>query len=90
VNRMNIGPTLRYATLCSLLMGGLGLAVATSHHREQMKTQILLALSARCDELLRSSSVDVWLSLPCDTTLPERGRDLAVGQASAAESSVHP
>jgi hypothetical protein len=78
VNAINIGSMLQYATLFSLLLGGLGLAVATFHHREQMKTQIFLALSARYDELLHSSSVDVWLSLPPDTTLPERSRDLTI------------
>ena len=78
MNVMNIGSMLQYATLFSLLIGGLGLAVATFHHREQMKTQIFLALSARYDELLHSSSADVWLSLPPDTTLPERTRDLTI------------
>jgi hypothetical protein len=78
VNVINIGSMLQYATLFSLLLGGLGLAVATFHHREQMKTQIFLALSARYDELLHSSSVDVWLSLPPDMTLPERTRDLTI------------
>lgn len=78
MNVINIGSMLQYATLLSLLLGGLGLAVATFHHREQMKTQIFLALSARYDELLHSSSVDVWLSLPPDMTLPERTRDLTI------------
>src|SRR4051812_3237582 len=75
---MNIGPILQYATLFSLLIGGLGLAVATFQHRQQMKTQIFLALSARYDDLLHSSSADVWLSLLSDTTLPERTRDLTI------------
>jgi hypothetical protein len=78
MNGINIGPILQYATLFSLLIGGLGLAVATFHHREQMKTQIFLALSARYDELLHSSSIDVWLSLPRDVALPERTRDLTI------------
>lgn len=78
MNVINIGSMLQYATLLSLLLGGLGLAVATFHHREQMKTQIFLALSARYDELLHSASVDVWLSLPPDLTLPERTRDLTI------------
>ena len=69
---------LQYATLFSLLIGRLGLAVATFHHRQQMKTQIFLALSARYDELLHSSSTDVWLSMPCDATLPERTKDLTI------------
>lgn len=75
---VTIGCLLQYATLISLLIAGLGLAVATLQHREQMKTQIFLAMSARYDELLHSSSADVWLTLPCDTTLPEVSRDLSI------------
>ena len=75
---IGVGSMLQYATLFSLLIGGLGLAVATFHHRQQMKTQIFLALSARYDELLHSSSADVWLSIPCHTTLPERTKDLTI------------
>lgn len=78
MNGINVAPILQYATLFSLLIGGLGLAIATFHHREQMKTQIFLALSARYDELLHSSSADVWLSIPCDVTLPERTRDVTI------------
>ena len=48
--------------LVSLLMGGLGLVVAILNHREQVKTQIFLALSARYDELLQNSSSALWLS----------------------------
>ena len=75
---IHIASMLQYATLFSLLVGGLGLAVATFHHRQQMKTQIFLALSARYDELLHSSSADAWLSIPCHTTLPERTKDLTI------------
>ena len=78
MNGIHLGAMLQYATLFSLLIGGLGLAVATFHHREQMKTQIFLALSARYDELLHNSSADVWLSIPSDTRLPERTRDLTI------------
>lgn len=75
---INVGSMLQYATLFSLLIGGLGLAVATFHHRQQMKTQIFLALSARYDESLHSSSAEVWLSIPYHTALPERTKDLTI------------
>ena len=61
---MNVQQIIQYATLFSVLVGGLGLAVAFLIHREQVKTEIFLAVSARYDELLRSSGAGVWLSLP--------------------------
>jgi len=72
---MNIGPILQYATLLSLLMGGVGLVVAFLIHREQVKTQIFLAMSAQYDELLKNSSVEFWLSVPPGTEL-RRGRTI--------------
>ena len=53
-------------------MGGLGLVVAVLNHREQVKTQIFLAMSAQYDELLKNSSAEFWLSVPPGTELPER------------------
>jgi hypothetical protein len=53
---MNIGKVIQYATLLSLLIGGLGLVVAVLLHRVQLKTQIFLALYAQYDELLKNSS----------------------------------
>lgn len=47
---LNFGQIIQYATLVSLLMGGLGLVVAVLIHREQVKTQIFLALSAQYDD----------------------------------------
>ncbi len=78
LNALYIGSVLQYATLISLLIAGLGLAVASRQHRVQMKTQIFLAMSARYDDLLRSSSAEVWLHLPPDATLPEASRDLSI------------
>ena len=60
---MNVQEIIQYATLFSVLVGGLGLALAFLIHRAQVKTQIFLALSARYDELLHSSSADVWLNI---------------------------
>ena len=59
---MNLGQVIHLATLVSLLMGGLGVAVAILNHREQVKTQIFLALSARYDELLQHSPSALWLN----------------------------
>jgi len=59
---MNVGQVIHLATLVSLLMGGLGLVVAILNHREQVKTQIFLALSARYDELLQHASSALWIS----------------------------
>ena len=73
---MNFGHIIQYATLLSLLMGGLGVVVAVLNHREQVKTQIFLAMSAQYDELLKNSSAAFWLSVPVGTELPERTDDL--------------
>jgi hypothetical protein len=63
----------------SLLIGSLGLAVAFFIHREQVKTQIFLALSARYDELLHSSSADVWLSAPAEgRVVAERSHEVTI------------
>ena len=75
---MHIEQIIRHATLLSLLMGGLGLIVAVVNRREQAKTQIFLAMSARYDELLKSSSAEFWLSVPPGTELPERTDDLII------------
>jgi hypothetical protein len=69
---MKIGPILQYATLFSVLMGGLGLVVGFLIHRVQVKTQIFLALYAKYDELLKSSSAQLWVSMPPGKDLPER------------------
>ena len=75
---MYIGQIIQYATLLSLLMGGLGLVVAVVNHREQVKTQIFLAMSAQYDELLKNSSAAFWLSVPVGTEPPERTDDLSI------------
>lgn len=75
---MNTGQILHYATLISLLMGVLGLVVAVVNHREQVKTQIFLALSARYDELLKNSSAGIWLSAPVGAELPEQTDELVI------------
>ncbi len=76
---MSVQVIVQYATLMSLLIGSLGLAVAFFIHREQVRTQIFLALSARYDELLHSSSADVWLSTPAEgTVLAERTHQVTI------------
>jgi hypothetical protein len=76
---MDVQHIIQYATLFSVLVGGLGLAVAFLIHRDQVKTQIFLALSARYDELLHSSSADVWLSIPHEGTTPvERSHEVTM------------
>jgi hypothetical protein len=78
VTAMHFGQVIQYATLLSLLMGGLGLVVAVMIHREQLKTQIFLALSAQYDELLKESSSSLWISSQSGTELPERTDDLVI------------
>jgi len=79
VSSMNVQVILQYATLMSLVIGTLGLAVAFFIHREQVKTQIFLALSARYDELLHSSSADVWLSAAAEgTVIAERSHEVTI------------
>ncbi|QEE28788.1 hypothetical protein FTW19_12725 [Terriglobus albidus] len=75
---MNIGHVIQYATLFSLLMGGLGVAVAVFNHRVQVKTQIFLAMSAQYDGLLKNSSPSFWLNVPDGTELPERTEELTI------------
>jgi hypothetical protein len=75
---MHIGHIIQYATLLSILMGGLGVVVAVSNHRVQVKTQIFLAMSAQYSELLKNSSAGFWLSLPAGMELPERTDDLTI------------
>jgi hypothetical protein len=78
VTAMYIAQVIRYATLLSLLMGPLGVVVAVLNHREQVKTQIFLAMSAQYDELLKNSSAGFWLRVPPGTELPERTDDLTI------------
>jgi hypothetical protein len=60
---MSLEQIIHYATLFWLVMGAISVAVAVINNREQMKTQIFLALSARYDELLQSRHA-VWRSAP--------------------------
>ena len=76
---MNAQQLIQYATLFSVLLGGLGLALAFLIHREQVKTEIFLALSARYDELMHSSSAGVWLSVPPEGVMvPERSQEVTI------------
>ena len=75
---MHIRHIIQYATLLSIVMGGLGVVVAVSNHRVQVKTQIFLAMSAQYSELLKNSSAGFWLSVPPGMELPERTDDLTI------------
>jgi hypothetical protein len=75
---MHPASMLQYAALLSFLIGGLSVAVAVILHRDQVKTQIFLAMSARYDELMRSSAAGLWTNLRPGTILPERGDDLTI------------
>ena len=75
---IHLGQIIQYATLMSLLMGGLGLVVAVFIHRDQAKTQIFLAMSAQYSELLKDSSAALWLNRKTGTELPERTEDLTI------------
>ncbi|HJY06485.1 MAG TPA: hypothetical protein VJ323_09215 [Bryobacteraceae bacterium] len=72
------GSILQYATLLSFLIGTVSVAVAVALHRDQVKTQIFLAMSARYDELMRNSAAGLWINLRPGTILPERGDDLTI------------
>ena len=75
---MNVTAIIQFAGLFSALVGSLGLAVAFFIHREQVKTQIFLALSARYDDLLHSSS-GVWLHVSTDqAVVPERTHEITI------------
>ena len=75
---MTFEHAIQYATLLSLLIGGLGVVVAVLNHRVQLKTEIFLAMSAQYDELLKNSSAEFWLSAPLGTDLPERTDELMI------------
>jgi hypothetical protein len=78
MEHMNVQLVIQYTTLFSVLTGALSLAVAVVLHREQLKTQIFLALSARYDELLHNCSPDLWLDTSPDLRPDQRTDDLTV------------
>ena len=75
---MHTGYIIQYATLLSILMGGLGLVVAVVIHRAQAKTQIFLAMFAQYSELLKNSSAELWLSVPSGADLSPPTADLTI------------
>jgi hypothetical protein len=74
---MQPGSILQYATLLSLLIGGIGVAVAVVIHRDQVKTQVFLEVSARYDALMQSS-MGLWTNSTADATLPARTDDMTI------------
>jgi hypothetical protein len=75
---MSIGLILQYATLLWILISGVSVAVAFFIHREQVKTELFLALSARYDEWIQSCPTGFWPSTPPETILPNRNNDLTL------------
>ena len=69
---------LHYATLFSLAIGLIGVAIALLVNRQQLTTQIFLTVFARYDELLENSSVGLWASLQPETGLPETNKELTM------------
>jgi hypothetical protein len=69
---------LPYATLFSVAIGLIGVAIALLVHRQQLTTQIFLAVFSRYDELLESSSASFWASLLPETELPEPNEELSI------------
>lgn len=75
---MKLIDILQYATLFSLGIGLLGVAISLLNSRQQLTTQIFLALFARYDELLENSSAGYWASLLAETDLPETTQELSI------------
>jgi len=75
---MNPGSILQYAALLSLLIGGVSVGVALLTHRDQVKTQIFLELSARYDGLMQSSAAGLWANWRPGTIVRERGDDSTI------------
>jgi hypothetical protein len=75
---MHTGSILQYAALLSFLIGSLSVAVAVIIHRDQVKTQIFLAMSARYDELMQSSVAGLWTTLTPGPSAAERNDELTI------------
>jgi hypothetical protein len=73
---MNINSLLQYATLFSVAVGLLGVAIALFVNRQQVNTQIFLALASQYDDLLGSSSAGFWAGLHSENDLPEPSSEL--------------
>jgi len=75
---MKLISILQYATLFSLGIGLLGVTISLLTNRQQLTTQIFLAVFSRYDELLESSSAGFWASLQPETELPEPSEELSM------------
>ena len=60
---MKLISILQYATLFSVGIGLLGVAISLLTNRQQLTTHIFLAVFSRYDELLENSSAGFWASL---------------------------
>ena len=67
-----------YATLFSLVIGLIGVAIALLVSRQQLTTQIFLTIFSRYDELLENSSAGFWASLQPEAELPEQSEELSM------------
>jgi hypothetical protein len=74
---MNIPSLVQYATFFS---GGglLGIGIALFINRQQVNTQILLAVASRYDDLLESSSAGFRVTLQPENKLPEPSDELSI------------
>ena len=73
---MNVNSLLQYARLFSVAVGLLGVAIALFVNRQQVNTQIFLALTSQYDDLIGSSSAGLWAGLHSENDLPERNSEL--------------
>ena len=75
---MKLISILQYATLFSVGIGLLGVAISLLTNRQQLTTHIFLAVFSRYDELLENSSAGFWASLLPETELPEPSEELTM------------
>jgi len=76
---MSLNSIVQYATLFSLMIGILGLAIAIVIHRQQVTTQIFLAVSDRYDELLKTSPTGLWMTRGrSEADLPEPSDEITI------------
>jgi hypothetical protein len=66
---------LHYATLFSLAIGLIGVAIALLVNRQQLTTQIFLTIFSRYDELLENSSAGFWPAYRLKLSFRNRARN---------------
>jgi hypothetical protein len=73
---MTIASILQYATVFSVAVGLLSVALALVSSRQQLTTQICLTVFSHYDTLLESASAGFLASLRSETDLPEPSHEL--------------